>query len=157
VVALTLAPAAAASGADGCNAPQDTAAVDQYCESLPTAVGSTDVNQPPAKPLAAVLPGKTVKKLEKAGMLGQALLALPAPVDAVRPGSPAARSRHRALAAKIDGLLPGPGATNAGSVITASANGGGNLDGGLGWVLVFTLLGLSAISLWGSVFRVSAR
>jgi hypothetical protein len=157
VVAWALAPVAAASAVDGCNAPQDTAAVDQYCESLPTADGTTDVSQPPARPLAAVLRDTTVKKLQKAGPLGQAVLALPAPVDAMRPGSRAARARHRALEPKLDGLLPGPGTTNASSVVTASVDGGGNLDGGLGWVLVLTLLGLSAISLWGSVFRVSAR
>jgi hypothetical protein len=64
-----------------CEARPDVAALDEYCDALPSADG----RGVSSRPLKTVLPPKMVKRLEKAGPLGHALLAVPiaAPRDAL--------------------------------------------------------------------------
>jgi hypothetical protein len=146
-----LAPAAPAAAANGCDAPGDTAAVQQYCDSLPTADGGTDVTQHHAHPLAAVLPPATVKQLRHAGALGAAVLALPSGVAPM--AKRASVHQRKAIKSLVKGLLPGPGA-RARAVVEA-AGGGGRVDAGFQWALALTLIAVSGLSVWRSAFRLS--
>jgi hypothetical protein len=146
---FTLGPTVRASAADGCDASSDTAAVNQYCESLPTADGNTDVTQRHARPLALALPPKIVRMLRRAGPLGAAVLALPAGV-AQRTAGLSGRERT-AVKTAGRGLLPGPG-VNARAVISTLGT-GGELDAGFKWALAITLISLSGFSVWRSAFR----
>ena len=151
IFAFVLAPASGAWAANGCDGSGDTAAADQYCESLPTADGDTDVTQRHARPLASVLPAKTVAKLEHAGTLGAVVLALPAGVTSHPTRAP--HQQHKSIKKIVNGLLPGPGV--AARAIVSAAGGGGHVDAGFEWALVLTLLGVSGMSIWRTALRTS--
>jgi hypothetical protein len=142
-----LVTAAPASAAEGCVAPQGTAAIDQYCEMLPTATGRTDATGRKTVPLASTLPSRMVKRLERAGLLGRVLLALPA---AMGDASERAATRRARVDPRLGALLPGEGA-NVGSAIAAAGGMGGQVEQGFAWTLVLTLLTLGGLSMWGSL------
>jgi hypothetical protein len=150
---LVVTPAASAS--EGCVAPQGTAAIDQYCEMLPTVEGPTDATGRETLPLASVLPKRMVKQLERAGILGQALLALPSAAGG-GPGAMDATAAERMSARRarsdprLEALLPGQG-TSASSVLDAAGELGSQVEQGFAWTLVMTLLGLAGLSVWGSL------
>jgi hypothetical protein len=79
---------ASAAAAD-CSAAPDAAAIDQYCELLPTADGTglTTTARGNGPRLSDVLPADVVAGLRHAGPEGRALLLLPAPYPG-RPDSP---------------------------------------------------------------------
>jgi hypothetical protein len=80
LVALILLGAPASASAD-CPPTPDVAVVDQYCVLLPSADGrGWDMTERPSNPLREALPARMVERLEKAGLLGQALLAMPQPL-----------------------------------------------------------------------------
>lgn len=139
-------PASAAHASTDCKAPPGTAAVEQYCETLPTADGDAHLGDKPRRPLAAVLPKPIVQRLEKAGVAGEVILALPAQHAAGRTRLP-----RSSFDPRVKALLPGPG-VGARSVIDAAArNGAEHIDQGFGWALVITLFGIGGLSLVGSL------
>jgi hypothetical protein len=148
---LVVAPAASAS--QGCVAPDGTAATDQYCEFLATAEGPTDATGSGTRPLASVLSKRAIKRLERAGVLGQVLLALPAGSGA-HPEDTSAAMRTAVRRADVDprhdALLPGPG-PGAGSLVRAAGSMNGQVEQGFAWTLVLTLLALAGLSMWGSL------
>jgi hypothetical protein len=148
------APAAARTG---CDAPPGTAATDQYCETLPTVDGLTDATGKRSRPSATVLSKALVRRLKRAGLLGEVLLALPAaPRDAAgRPMDPAARAA--AADPRLQRLLPGP-APAAQQVLDAAASVvSGVAADGFAWTLAFSLFALAALSALGSLRGWSAR
>ena len=147
LVLLLLASASAAHAKTSCKAPPGTAAVEQYCESLPTADGDTHLGDKPTRPLAAVLPEPIVHRLQKAGVAGEVILALPA-------GPPARTQSERRQAPfdpRVKALLPGPGLSPKSVVDAAAKNGAEHIDQGFGWALVLTLFGLGGLSVAGSL------
>jgi hypothetical protein len=149
--------AAPASARTGCDAPPGTAATDQYCETLPTAEGLTDATGKRSRPLATVLPKALVKRLERAGLLGEVLLALPAlPRDAAgRPTDPAARAA--AADPRLQQLLSGPAPAPA-EVLEATGNAvTGVGDQGFAWTLALSLFALAGVSTLRSLRGWSAR
>ena len=145
LVCLSLAYAPAALANTNCNAPPGTAGVDQYCETLPTADGTSDVSQRPKRPLADVLPARVISRLRDAGIAGDVLLALPAPVADAGVIRRAAR-----FDPQVKALLPGPG-PNASSIAQVTAASAPEVAQGFGWVLVLVLFTLGGLSLWGSL------
>jgi hypothetical protein len=160
VVLITLLPfvclAAPAEAATGCDAPPGTAAADQYCETLPAADGMTDATAEDLLPLAAVLPKALVRRLERAGLLGQVLLALPA----VAGGSGDNRARRAAREAsgdpRLGSLLPDRPETSSSALQTA-LGAAGTLDQGFTWTLVLSLLALAGVSAIGTLRGGSLR
>ena len=119
-----------------CKAPPGTAAVEQYCESLPTADGDTHLGDKPPRPLAAVLPEPIVHRLQKAGVAGEVILALPA-------GPTRAHQSERQQAPfdpRVKALLPGPALSPKSVVDAAAKSGAEHIDQGFGWALVLTLV-----------------
>jgi hypothetical protein len=138
-------PARAASGTPprppACVDMPDVAALDQYCPSMPGADGR-GLKGPK---LAEVLPAKLVRRLEKAGPLGQALLglSLAAPESQL-----ASKARGRGLDA--DDLLKngtiggGRSKPSANPIkLAASAVTGGNLNLAFGSVLMMSTFGIA--------------
>ena len=68
IALATASPAAA----QRCEAPPGTAAVDEYCETIPTVTGDRSADARPEQPVA--LPPGTVEELQKEGEDGAALL-----------------------------------------------------------------------------------
>jgi hypothetical protein len=154
-VAFLLAWAPAAASADaGCQAPPGTAAVDQYCDNLPAAGGTTDPTRRGVRRLASLLPKPLAEQLRHHGMLGDVLLALPAGEISNASASPPLRKavRRAQFDPGLDALLPGP-AAGARSIVRAAASSGNGLGGGLGWALVATMFSLAVLSLWGVLRR----
>jgi hypothetical protein len=149
LILITLVPflwlATPAQAATGCDAPPGTAAADQYCETLPAADGMTDATGEGLLPLAAVLPKALVRRLERAGLLGQVLLALPAVVG----NSSDSRARRAAREASTDprlgSLLP-DGPETSRSAAQAVLDRAGMVDPGFTWTLVLSLLALAGVS-----------
>jgi hypothetical protein len=149
ILAFLLVWAPAASAERGCQAPPGTAAVDQYCDNLPSADGTTDPSEEGVERLAAVLPKPVADRLRNKGLLGEVLLALPA-VPA-REGPRTMTARRRRFEPRVDALLPGP-AANARSVARAATSTGG-ANAQMGWVLGLTLFCVSALSLRSALRR----
>jgi hypothetical protein len=151
-VALLLVWAPSASAARGCQAPPGVAAADQYCETLPAAGGSVDPSGRDVARLVAHLPKGVVAELQKYGLLGQVLLALPAGDRTVGGhGRLALDARRVRFEPGVDALLPGP-AQNAKAAVEAAAA-AGDVNREMGWALGVTLFGLAALSLWGTLRR----
>jgi hypothetical protein len=146
---LGMAPPALAD--QGCEAPPGTAAVDQYCDNLPAAGGTTDPGQRGLRRLAHVLPKPAVQRLQHSGVVGEALLALPVdvPVGGHLPTATAHRTRFEPGSAA---LQPGPAASTH-SVLASVGPAASEFGGGLGWALVATLFSLAMLSLWGALRR----
>lgn len=144
---LLLVPASAAHAKTNCKAPPGTAAVEQYCESLPTADGDTHLGDKPTRPLAAVLPKPLVHRLEKAGLAGEVILALPAGPARMHQGG----RRQTSFDPRVKALLPGPALSPKSVVDAAAKNGAEHIDQGFGWALVLTLFGLGGLSVAGSL------
>jgi hypothetical protein len=144
---VLLASASAAHAKTDCKAPPGTAAVEQYCESLPSADGDTHLGDKPARPLAAVLPEPIVQRLQKAGVAGEVILALPAgPTPEHRSGR-----RQTPFDPRVKALLPGPALSPKSVVDAAAKNAAEHIDQGFGWALVLTLFGLGGLSVAGSL------
>jgi hypothetical protein len=148
VVAFLAVSAPAAHAERGCQAPPGTAAVDQYCDNLPSVDGTTDPSQRGLHRLVTLLPKPVAQRLREKGLLGEVLLALPAgeTVDVHRGGPPSVAARGIRFRPVSDALLPGP-AANVRSVVEAASKGGVAPE--VGWALGLTLLCLAAVSLWG--------
>jgi hypothetical protein len=157
--ATTLAAAVALAGpspaaAAPCPPEQTVAALDQYCESLPTPGG---VAAPTAEgpgglamaPLRSVLPPKQVKRLREAGPAGMALLELPAVAPLARaPMTRAERRRADLGARKV--VASGTLDSRKGDVVSVAsglASAAPDVVGGVfRWGLVICSLGLSGVA-----------
>jgi hypothetical protein len=137
--------AAAAMGvpAPSCELAPGTAAVDQYCDVLPSADGSgQQTGHVPPVPLARVLPRQVRVRLEKAGTVGGGLLGLPAlELAAAGPGG---RPVPRIDAAQLvgHGTLALPRQSPVAAVKRSATS--SLLDGGFRWALsasTFALFG----------------
>jgi hypothetical protein len=147
VVAFLLAGAPPGAFAEsGCQAPPGTAAVEQYCDTLPAVGGPSDPTGTIRRRLASVLPKPLVHRLDQAGVLGEVLLALPA-ADSASRALPTVNGRRARFRPGVAPLLPGPAMT-ARSLSDGAATSSW-VSGGLGWVLVATMFSLALISLWG--------
>lgn len=133
----------ASAGAQKCIARPGTAALDQYCETVPTDKGHTPAR--PSNPtLRDELPTNQVSKLERHGDDGKAVLALPKGPGSSPPPSAAAPSGTRPLAAttSFDGTDAPPDAPSS-NPLSAAFNALGEV-GALGWGLVLVLMLLAA-------------
>jgi hypothetical protein len=151
---LWLAMATAAHAA--CDAAPGTAAVDQYCETLPTADGMTNATAEHLVPLASVLPKGLVRRLERSGVLGQALLALPAVPRASSSTAAGAAARKATADPRLGSLLPGEPRTMH-SVLKSTLDTANQVGQGFVWTLVLSLLALAGVSLVGSLRGWSVR
>jgi hypothetical protein len=138
-------PARAASGTPQgppvCVDRPDVAALDQYCPSMPGADGR-GLKGPR---LADVLPVKLVRRLERAGPLGQALLGLSLAAPETQLAS---KARGRGLDANDllkDGTIGGGKSKPSANPIklAASAVTGGKLDLAFGSVLLMSTFGIA--------------
>jgi hypothetical protein len=154
-LALSLVLASAAIAAPGCDAPPDTAATDQYCETLVAPQGSQDVTQPPSHPLGSTLRRPVASELGRAGVLGDVLMAmqtgtLVASSD-VKAGlaSPAraAAARRAEFDPRVNALTPGPADSAASTIAAAAATGASTIHAGFGLALVLILIFLAGCSL----------
>jgi hypothetical protein len=133
---------ASASAADCATAPE-AAAIDQYCELLPTADGNglTTTARGNGPRLRDVLSKAAVARLRKEGELGEALLMLPG----LFPGL--VDEHGRPLLAVKDLLERGlrtPSATDASGMMNAVLKGSGGMPGPLVWILAITAIGGAA-------------
>jgi hypothetical protein len=135
VLALAL-PAGA--GAQKCIARPGTAALDQYCETVPTAVG--DVSSRPADPrLRDVLSEEHKARVRRHGQDGEGLLGTPA--GPLPPSSPGSVSIPVTAGAATDAPPDAP-SSNPFSVAFDALGGVGTL----GWFLVLVLALLAAVT-----------
>jgi hypothetical protein len=153
VVALLTAPPARAP-AQACVPGQTVAALDQYCDGLPTSdgtqvptsnLGSTDSGPK----LGAALSRTEVAQLSHAGPAGRALLVLPAVSPLVRGTSVAKRRRIAETARKVvrSGALD-DSTGDVGRVVAAglTSAGGAVVGGAFRWGLVACTLGFAGMA-----------
>jgi hypothetical protein len=155
ILPLLLVPASTARATPGCDAPPDTAATEQYCETVAAPQGSTDVTQRASRPLAATLPKPVASRLKRAGVLGEVLLAMPTGdillAASARPGTSrpprSMEAREAAFDPRLKALRRGPGVTPL-SVVNATSNAGAStFKVAFGWVLNVILVILAVFSL----------
>ena len=146
-LAVALAVPAAAS-AQKCIARPGTAALDQYCETVPTDKGDAATHQSTGK-LRSDLPAGEVDRLERRGDEGAAVLALPTgPKPPSRPsGGPSSGSTltptpPTAAPAPETDAPPDAPSSNPFSVAFDALGGVGTL----GWFVVLTLALLAAVA-----------
>lgn len=138
--------AAAPAAAQQCTAPPGTAAIEQYCETVPTAAGGGR----PGSGTAAVqpVPPATAKELDAAGASGvrldDVLRGAPKPAatpPGARPGVPARPARPVRAVPSLEPALPAqPG--NPLSAVMASVTGERTVGGGFPWVLLAIAVGV---------------
>jgi hypothetical protein len=159
-LALLLVLASAASAAPGCDAPPDTAAPQQYCETLAAPQGSQDVTRPSPRPLGATLPKPVASELGRAGVLGDVLLAMPTgTLVGRRDTTPGLANPGRARAARrtefdprLNALSNGPAESASSAVRAVAKTGADSVQAGFGLVLVFILVFLAGCSLGTRAF-----
>jgi hypothetical protein len=156
LVALLSFGVSPAAARPGCSAPSGTAATDQYCETIPTAAGTMDATAPGSTPLAAVLPKSAARRLRRAGVAGQAILAMPAATMTGGPPAAQERSREAAHDPRLDALSPGSG-LRLSAIADATSEATGYVDKGFAWTMVLTLLGIAGVSAWGTLRGWSER
>jgi hypothetical protein len=143
-LALVLCLPASAS-AQKCVARPGTAALDQYCETVPT-----DRGQTPARPtdgrLGSTLPADSVSKLERRGKEGAAVLALPPGPGSSPPPSGTAPAGTQPLSSTAPAAATDapPDAPSSNPVSVAFSALGG--VGALGWGLVVVLVALGMVA-----------
>ena len=143
LAALMCAPASV--GAQKCVARPGTAALDQYCETVPTGKGPAPARREEGR-LGSALPAQSVDKLERHGKDGEAVLALPTG-GAPRPPSGSAPSGTQPLASTSPVGSPGaetdapPDAPSSNPVSAAFTALGG--VGALGWGLLLALVAVA--------------
>jgi hypothetical protein len=147
-IALLLALPSAA-GAQTCVARPGTAALDQYCETIPSGGGQRSTR--PTNPrLRDTLPPDEVSRLQRRGDEGNAVLALPSgPAPPSAPSSAVSSGSHE-LSKVPPGALPAagtdapPAAPSANPVSAAFSSLG--FVGSLGWGLVALLAVLAVVA-----------
>jgi hypothetical protein len=134
---VSAAPAAAIE----CKAPPGTAAVDEYCESIPAATGDRGHGTQGAPPWR--LPGRTMRQLQAAGRDGEALgRFLGEQPGGGRPG----RDRP------VDGSEPSTPSSNPLASVRAALSGTDTIGAAFPGVLLAITLMMSAVA-WSRVRR----
>jgi hypothetical protein len=138
----------AAASAQKCVARPGTAALDQYCETVPTGKGPEPARQEEGR-LGSALPAQAVEKLESHGKDGEAVLALPTG-GTPRPPSGSAPSGTQPLSsasakgsAGTESDAP-PDAPSSNPVSAAFTALGG--VGALGWGLLLALVAVAVVA-----------
>jgi hypothetical protein len=140
---------AAAAQAQRCTAPPGTAAVDQYCETIPAADGSTG-SQPGNDAARGSVSKGTLEALRAAGADGSSLAGI---VSQTAP-APATGSPQRADAPKPSAKRPAGKDTtdrpsaNPLTALSSAAGDGSILPSGLVWVLLALLVTAVGIALF---------
>jgi hypothetical protein len=136
LTALTAAPAAAQQ----CTAPPGTAAVEQYCETVPSASGPRGGDTGAAAPLP--VPANTQRELEASGTPGRELnevlrgTATPAATATPRQG---ARKPEKRVAPTAQAPAPTPAPVSTGNPLSAvryAVTGADTVGGGFPWALL---------------------
>jgi hypothetical protein len=142
---------AAPATAQQCNAPPGTAAIDEYCESLPTATshsggGSGTASTP--KPTA-----RTVKQFEQSGTSGKELNRfLGQDIASARDGGAGAsdkgskRSRRGSSADEPAGTAPRQPSSNPLGAVKSAVNSGATVGDGFIWTLIVIALLMSGFA-----------
>jgi hypothetical protein len=154
-LAILLVRVSPAAAAPGCNAPPDTAATEQYCETLAAPQGSQDVTRPPSRPLAKTLPKPIASALGSAGVLGDVLMAMATgTLVGSSNGAPGLADPRRAEAARnaefdprVNALSPGPAEGASSAIRATAAAGAASVQVGFGLALVLILVFLAGCSL----------
>jgi hypothetical protein len=141
-----------AAMAQRCTPQQTVAALDQYCDALPTSdgqfapIGSSRAVGPP---LAQALPASDAAELRESGTAGQALLLLSAaaPIGTAVPSPTRRRAARRAAAEvresdELEGRR-GPVRTVASAIASASADA---VAASFKWGLLISTLGLAGVA-----------
>jgi len=125
--------------AQECVAPPGTAAVDEYCETVPTATGDQGANEAPPAGVSA----KTLDALRDAGPDGAAFAKqLETPGNGSK-GSK--RSDGVAGGGSVDRAVAEPG-SNPLTAIRSAVSSGASVDPWFGWVLL--LLTVAVVGAW---------
>ena len=139
----------AGASAQKCVARPGTAALDQYCETVPTDKGQTPA-RPSAGRLRGALPAGAVDKLERHGKDGEAVLTLPSGPGSSPPPSGTAPSGTQPLSTTRPGASAGaetdapPDAPSANPIRGVFTALGG--VGALGWGVVLALVAFAAVA-----------
>ena len=151
VVALAL-PSTPAQ-AQVCQPQPPVAALDQYCDSLPSPDGRPQRVGPnprqSAPPLSDTLPPQEVAKLRRAGAAASALLLLPTNAPVGRGAAAAERKRQALRQARTviaSGKLDAPAGQAQTAVTTLATASPDVLGGTFRWGLVASTLGLAAVA-----------
>lgn len=133
VALITLAAAPAGARADTCAAPPGTAAIEQYCENIPTPAGKTGGHSGGGGSSSSI-PAATAQRLAAGG--AGALLAVPGGSPRESKHSQAGRQpRERTR-------TPAPSGSPLDAIGSSLSNGGDSVGGGLVWVLLAITLAL---------------
>ena len=149
--AATLA-AASPAGAATCSPEQTVAALDQYCEGLPTPIGMavpTDSGGAHSRPLSLVLPPAEVDRLRKAGPAAKALLLLPAVAPLTRAHVTPGERRRAAIGARrvvASGALDAKEGDVSSFASGLASSAPDLLGGAFRWGLVISSLGLTGMT-----------
>jgi hypothetical protein len=144
-------PAGAHAADPACQPSEDVAALDQYCDSLPTPEGDEqsiilDGQPTPRMPVSRALPRREVKLLRESGPEARALLLLPvvAPIRA----TPEQRERIRATRERAlrSTTLDAPEVTPKTVVSGVAAVGEGTLAGVFQWALLLCTVGFAGMA-----------
>jgi hypothetical protein len=136
---------AAPAAAQQCAAPPGTAAVEQYCETIPSASGPRGGDTGAAAPRP--VPSNTQRELEASGTPGRELnevlrgAATPAPATAIATPRPGTRKRDKRAAPRATptAQAPAPTPASAGNPLSAvryAVTGADTVGGGFPWVLL---------------------
>jgi hypothetical protein len=140
---------AAPGMAQACVPQSDVAALDQYCDSLPTSDGHpAPIGAHPgdaAPPLSATLSPREVRKLRDAGPAASALLLLPT-IAPVGHGERSRRALRDAENVVASGDLDAPAGRPTTAVAKLATESPDVLGGAFRWGLVASTLGLSAMA-----------
>jgi hypothetical protein len=140
--------------AQSCLPEEEVAALDQYCDALPTAdgepesmIGSGGTRSEP--PLRLALPSRHVARLRRSGVAAKALLLLPTPRP-VGKGPAVARERRRTAveARKVvaSGTLKSPVGSVREVVSSLATSSEDVVEGAFRWGLVLCTLGLAGMA-----------
>jgi hypothetical protein len=145
---VTAGPAAA----QRCNAPPGTAAVDQYCENVPSATGNGGGSGGSDGSSGATAPRSTVRALDRAGESGQELKRfLGEDVASAQGQSGKKRLSERAADRKTQkpeptGKAPAQPSSNPLGAVQSAVNSGTTVGSGFTWLLVSLTLLIAGIA-----------
>jgi hypothetical protein len=147
--ALVLLALPAGASARECKAPPGTAAVDQYCETIPAAGGEAGSGTPESRSAVGV-PGDAARELEKSPE-GRAVLQLVDEKARGKGGKPGSEEPRGDVGGIVASEAPPNNPLNA---IRAAVESGGTVDAGFVLFLIVMTLVVSAIG-WARYRRSS--
>jgi hypothetical protein len=132
------------ASAQECVAPPGTAAVDEYCETVPTARGDRGGSPRPSRDL----PGRTTRSLEHSGADGETLLKLLQPQPSAGSPKKAGGIASTPLSPATEGSAPDQPGSDPLGLVASAVEGGAIAGGALPWALLGSttlLLGLALL------------